>query len=265
MNIRKLIYIVFAIACIGVASGLFLLNQWGDNSDFAKLVAPGRRPEWDDDADEIVKMTSEERKEAWDKAVAYWKTLKSGEDAVFDKEVTFDAADIEPMITYGTNPGMGIAIDAEIPSSEDMDEASKVSYSKALNYMGFSEGDKMIGKKVDYVFVGSCTNGRIEDLRAFANFVKGRHKAEGVTAWIVPGSKEVERLAIEEGLKDILEQAGFELRQPGCSACLAMNEDKIPAGKYCSCGELHRYLHLRSVHDRREDGLTRCAPIRFCV
>ena len=171
--------------------------------------------------------------EEWDAAVERWSKLCSDEDAVFDKEITFDAADIYPMITYGTNPGMGIAIDGEIPSSEDMDEASKVSYTKALNYMGFAEGEKMIGKKVDYVFVGSCTNGRIEDLRAFAHFVKGKQKAENITAWIVPGSKEVERMAIEEGLKDILEQAGFELRQPGCSACLAMNEDKIPAGKYC--------------------------------
>ena len=171
--------------------------------------------------------------EAWDAAVEHWSKLRSDDDAVFDKEVTFDAADIFPMITYGTNPGMGITIDGEIPSSEDMDEASKVSYAKALNYMGFAEGEKMIGKKVDYVFVGSCTNGRIEDLRAFAHFVKGKQKAENITAWIVPGSKEVERMAIEEGLRDILEQAGFELRQPGCSACLAMNEDKIPAGKYC--------------------------------
>ena len=171
--------------------------------------------------------------EEWEKAVERWSALRSDEDAVFDKEVTFDAADIYPMITYGTNPGMGIAVDAEIPSSEEMDEASKVSYAKALNYMGFAEGEKMIGKKVDYVFVGSCTNGRIEDLRAFTHFVKGKKKAENITAWIVPGSKEVERMAIEEGLRDILEQAGFELRQPGCSACLAMNEDKIPAGKYC--------------------------------
>ena len=168
-----------------------------------------------------------------DAAVERWSQLRSDDDAVFDKEVTFDAADITPMITYGTNPGMGIAIDGSIPTSEAMDAAEKTSYQKALSYMGFEEGDKMIGKRVDYVFVGSCTNGRIEDLRAFAGFVKGKRKAEGVTAWIVPGSKEVERMAIEEGLRDILHEAGFELRQPGCSACLAMNEDKIPAGKYC--------------------------------
>ena len=171
--------------------------------------------------------------EEWEKAVERWSKLRSDEDAIFDKEITFDAADIEPMITYGTNPGMGIAVNGEIPSSEGMDPASKASYAKALGYMNFTEGDKMIGKQVDYVFVGSCTNGRIEDLRAFANFVKGHKKAENITAWIVPGSKEVERMAIEEGLRDILEEAGFELRQPGCSACLAMNEDKIPAGKYC--------------------------------
>ena len=171
--------------------------------------------------------------EEWDKAVAYWRTLCSDEDAVFDKEVTFDAADIKPMITYGTNPGMGIAVSEAIPSGEELDVASRASFDKSLAYMGFNAGEKMAGKRVDYVFVGSCTNGRIEDLRAFAHFVKGRKKADGVTAWIVPGSKEVERLAIEEGLRDILTEAGFELRQPGCSACLAMNEDKIPAGKYC--------------------------------
>ena len=169
----------------------------------------------------------------WEKAVERWSKLRSDDNAVFDKEITFNAADIDPMITYGTNPGMGIAVNGEIPSSATMDAASKASYTKALNYMDFAEGDKMIGKRVDYVFLGSCTNGRIEDLRAFAGFVKGRKKADNITAWIVPGSKEVERMAIEEGLRDILEEAGFELRQPGCSACLAMNEDKIPAGKYC--------------------------------
>ena len=171
--------------------------------------------------------------EEWEKVVERWSKLRSDDNAVFDKEITFNAADIDPMITYGTNPGMGIAVNGEIPSSATMDAASKASYTKALNYMDFAEGDKMIGKRVDYVFLGSCTNGRIEDLRAFAGFVKGRKKADNITAWIVPGSKEVERMAIEEGLRDILEEAGFELRQPGCSACLAMNEDKIPAGKYC--------------------------------
>ena len=168
----------------------------------------------------------------WDEAVERWSALRSDPDAVFDKEITFDAAEIEPMITYGTNPSMGVAVGGVIPEAPG-DAAARVSFDKALDYMGFHAGEKMEGKKVDYVFVGSCTNGRIEDLRAFASIVKGRKKAPGVTVWIVPGSKQVERQAIEEGLRDILEQAGFTLRQPGCSACLAMNDDKIPAGKYC--------------------------------
>ena len=169
---------------------------------------------------------------AWDEAVERWSALRSDPDAVFDKEITFDAAEIEPMITYGTNPSMGVAVGGVIPEAPD-DAAARVSFDKALDYMGFHAGERMEGKKVDYVFVGSCTNGRIEDLRAFASIVKGRKKAPGVTVWIVPGSKQVEHQAIEEGLRDILEQAGFTLRQPGCSACLAMNDDKIPAGKYC--------------------------------
>lgn len=170
--------------------------------------------------------------EAWDKAVAYWKTLKTDEGATFDMEYIFDAADIEPMITYGTNPGMGIKIKDHIPSAEGLEGSNKKTFLKALDYMGFQPGEPMKGKKVDYVFVGSCTNGRIEDLRAVAQFVKGKKKADNITAWIVPGSREVEKKAIEEGLVDILEEAGFKLRQPGCSACLAMNDDKIPAGKY---------------------------------
>lgn len=170
--------------------------------------------------------------EDWDKAVAYWKTLKTDEDAVFDKEYHFDAADIEPMITYGTNPGMGIKIVGNIPTTEGMEGSNKTSYLKSLAYMGFEPGEAIKGKKVDYVFVGSCTNGRIEDIRSVAAFVKGHKKADNITAWIVPGSREVEKMAHEEGLVKILEEAGFELRQPGCSACLAMNDDKIPSGKY---------------------------------
>ena len=164
--------------------------------------------------------------EEWDKAVAYWKTLKSEDDAVFDKELEFDGADIQPMITYGTNPGMGIPVTADIPAA--VTETDR----KALDYMGFKEGESMMGKPVDYVFLGACTNGRIEDFRAFASIVKGRHKADGMTAWLVPGSWNVDRQIREEGLDLILAEAGFEIRQPGCSACLAMNDDKIPAGKY---------------------------------
>ncbi|GAB3180676.1 3-isopropylmalate dehydratase large subunit [Telluribacter humicola] len=169
--------------------------------------------------------------EAWDKAVAYWQTLKTDEGAQFDKEYVFEASDIEPMITYGTNPGMGMGISKNIPTAEQV-EGGKATYDKALNYMGFDEQDSMIGKQVDYVFIGSCTNGRIEDFRAFASIVKGRKKADNITAWIVPGSHIVEQQIKEEGILDILTDAGFQLRQPGCSACLAMNDDKIPAGKY---------------------------------
>jgi 3-isopropylmalate/(R)-2-methylmalate dehydratase large subunit len=169
--------------------------------------------------------------DAWDKAVSYWKTLKTDADATFDKELTFSASDIEPMITYGTNPGMGMGISKNIPNAEAV-EGGVVTYKKSLDYMGYHENDQMIGKKVDYVFLGSCTNGRIEDFRAFASIVKGRKKADNVTAWLVPGSHEVEALIKEEGILDIITEAGFALRQPGCSACLAMNDDKVPAGKY---------------------------------
>jgi len=163
--------------------------------------------------------------------LAYWKTLKTDESAGFDIEHSYDAADIEPMITYGTNPGMGTGITRHIPVSKEAG-SSKASYEKSLDYMGFHEDDAMLGKKVDFVFIGSCTNGRIEDFRAFASIIKGRKKAEHVTAWIVPGSHIVEQQIKDEGILDILNEAGFQLRQPGCSACLAMNDDKVPAGKY---------------------------------
>lgn len=170
--------------------------------------------------------------EAWDKALAYWKTLKSDDDAVFDKEVRFEAADIEPMITYGTNPGMGMGITQHIPTMEGMSEAAQVSFKKSMDYMGFQPGESLLGKKIDYVFLGACTNGRIEDFRAFASIVKGRKKAENVIAWLVPGSWMVDAQIRKEGIDKILTEAGFAIRQPGCSACLAMNDDKIPAGKY---------------------------------
>ena len=170
--------------------------------------------------------------EAWDKALAYWKTLKSDDDAVFDKEVRFEAADIEPMITYGTNPGMGMGITQHIPTMEGMSEAAQVSFKKSMDYMGFQPGESLLGKKIDYVFLGACTNGRIEDFRAFASIVKGRKKAENVIAWLVPGSWMVDAQIRKEAIDKILTEAGFAIRQPGCSACLAMNDDKIPAGKY---------------------------------
>lgn len=187
----------------------------------------------DDVTFEYIKGREYAPKDAdWDKAIAYWRTLKSGDDAIFDKELFFDASDIEPRITYGTNPGMGIGISESIPSLDEIDGSGKASFLKSLDYMGFEPGQKLIGHKVDYVFLGACTNGRIEDFRAFASIIKGKKKADNITAWLVPGSWAVARQIKEEGLDKILEEAGFEIRQPGCSACLAMNDDKIPSGKY---------------------------------
>ena len=170
--------------------------------------------------------------EDWDRAVEYWKTLRSGYDAVFDREIVYDASEIGPMITYGTNPGMGMEITGSIPDLGSIAAEGRESFSKSLKYMGFNPGESLLGKPVDYVFLGACTNGRIEDFRAFASIAAGRKKAPGITAWLVPGSWMVLEQIRREGIDKILEEAGFEIRQPGCSACLAMNEDKIPAGKY---------------------------------
>jgi 3-isopropylmalate/(R)-2-methylmalate dehydratase large subunit len=169
--------------------------------------------------------------EAWNKAMNYWSTLETDSDATFDKEYIFEGSTIEPMITYGTNPGMGMGINGGIPKAESLD-GGVATYKKSLDYMGYKEGDSMIGKKIDFVFLGSCTNGRIEDFRAFTEIIEGRKKANHVTAWLVPGSHKVLNAIKDEGLLDILETAGFELREPGCSACLAMNDDKVPSGKY---------------------------------
>jgi 3-isopropylmalate/(R)-2-methylmalate dehydratase large subunit len=171
--------------------------------------------------------------EEWEQKVAYWKTLPSDADAIFDEEIEFDAEDIYPMITFGTNPGMGISVKDIIPSKDSLSDNEKESFEKALKYMGFQDNQSIINHPIDYVFIGSCTNARIEDLREVANYVKGKQRNENVTAWIVPGSKQVEKQAIEEGLDKIFEASGFKLREPGCSACLAMNDDKVPEGKYC--------------------------------
>ena len=168
--------------------------------------------------------------EEWDSAIESWRNLKSDPDSVFDKEISFNANEIEPMITYGTNPGMAVPISKEIPYFND--SGSKSSFSKSLEYMNFKEGEVMLGKKIDYVFLGSCTNGRIEDFRSFANLIKGKRKAENIDAWLVPGSLKVLKSIKDEGILEILKNSGFKLREPGCSACLAMNDDKIPAGKY---------------------------------
>jgi 3-isopropylmalate/(R)-2-methylmalate dehydratase large subunit len=172
--------------------------------------------------------------EKYEEAVAYWKTLYSDTDAVFDKVLTYRAEDIEPMITYGTNPGMGIKISAHIPLlNEITEESNKASFSKSLEYMGLTPGSSLLGKKINYVFIGSCTNSRIEDLRLVADFVKGKQKADNIHALVIPGSKQVQKQAIAEGIDVVLKEAGFELREPGCSACLGMNEDKVPKGEYC--------------------------------
>jgi 3-isopropylmalate/(R)-2-methylmalate dehydratase large subunit len=170
------------------------------------------------------------KEEEWDKAISYWSKLKTDKGAVFDKEYNFKGEEIEPMITYGTNPGMAIPISKSIPTSKKSD--SKASYLKALDYMDFKEGDQRIGKKIDYVFLGSCTNGRIEDFRTFASIIKGKRKSDNIDAWLVPGSHKVLKSIKDEGILDILTDSGFKLREPGCSACLAMNDDKIPKGKY---------------------------------
>ena len=169
--------------------------------------------------------------EAWDKAVEEWRKLKSDDDAVFDKEVTYKAEDIKPRITYGTNPGAGIAIDECIPTLESIPEADRTQFLAQLDYMQFKPGQKLEGTPIDYCFLGACTNGRIEDFRAFASVVKGKKKADNVVAWLVPGSWLVRQQIIDEGIDKVLEEAGFELRLPSCSSCLAMNPDKVPAGK----------------------------------
>jgi len=169
----------------------------------------------------------------WDKKLAQWQQLYSDKDAKFDIEININAADIEPMITYGTNPGMGVSVAGHIPGESEIEVSDQPAFAKALTYMGLQAGAAIKGKKVDYVFIGSCTNSRIEDLRLVASFVKGKKKADNVEVWVVPGSKQVEQQAIKEGIDKVFEAAGFNLRQPGCSACLGMNEDKIPAGKYC--------------------------------
>jgi 3-isopropylmalate/(R)-2-methylmalate dehydratase large subunit len=172
--------------------------------------------------------------EQFERLTEQWQQLRTDQGAAYDKVLNFEAEDIAPMITYGTNPGMGIKVSDRIPTVEELKDISEqASFKKSLEYMGLEAGSALLGKSVDYVFIGSCTNARIEDLRMVAEIVKGKKKAESVEVWIVPGSKQVEEQARKEGLDKIFEAAGFQLRQPGCSACLAMNEDKIPAGKYC--------------------------------
>jgi 3-isopropylmalate/(R)-2-methylmalate dehydratase large subunit len=215
-----------AIRSLSMEGRMTVCNMSIESGARGGMIAP------DDATYEYIKGREFAPKGAdFDKAVEKWKQLATDDDAVFDAELSYDAADIEPMITYGTNPGMGAKVSGQIPVEADIEKSNLTTFRKAMKYMGFEAGDTIVGKEVDFVFVGSCTNGRIEDLREVAEFVKGRKKADNITAWIVPGSKQVEQQANEEGLTEVLEAAGFKLRQPGCSACLAMNDDKIPTGK----------------------------------
>jgi 3-isopropylmalate/(R)-2-methylmalate dehydratase large subunit len=211
-----------AVRSLSMEGRLTLCNLSIESGARGGLIAPDETT-----FDYLRGRPSAPQGDAWERAVARWQSLKSDADARFDKEIILSADAIEPMITYGTHPGMAVAITGSIPPASG-DPSSR----RALEYMGFREGETMIGKPVDYVFLGSCTNGRIEDFRAFAQLVKGKKKAEGVIAWLVPGSWAVDRQIREEGIDTILDEAGFSLRQPGCSACLAMNDDKIPAGRY---------------------------------
>ena len=215
-----------AIRALSMEGRLTLSNLSIEMGSRAGSIAP------DDTTFEYLKGREYAPKgEEWDRAVERWRQLKSDCDAVFDKEVTFRAEDIKPRITYGTNPGAGIAIDECIPSLESIPEQERQGFTEQLAYMQFEPGQRLEGTPVDYCFLGACTNGRIEDFRAFASIVKGRKKADHVVAWLVPGSWKVRQQIIDEGIEEVLREAGFELRLPSCSACLAMNPDKVPAGK----------------------------------
>ncbi|HQV93448.1 MAG TPA: 3-isopropylmalate dehydratase large subunit [Anaerolineales bacterium] len=170
----------------------------------------------------------------WDKAVAKWKSLPSDEGAVYDKSITLDASELEPMITYGTNPGMGMRITDRIPTVDSFNESSqKAAFEKAMTYMGLQPGQSLLGQKVDVVFIGSCTNSRISDLRLAAAFLKGKKVSENTRVMVVPGSQDVKKQAEQEGLDQVFKEAGAEWREAGCSSCIAMNSDVIPAGQYC--------------------------------
>jgi 3-isopropylmalate/(R)-2-methylmalate dehydratase large subunit len=171
--------------------------------------------------------------EEWDKAVSKWRALSTDEGAAYDKSITLDAGEIEPMITYGTNPGMGMRITDKIPAAESFTEPSqKAAFEKAMHYMGLQPGQSLLGQKVDVVFIGSCTNSRISDLRLAAGFLKGKKVADGLRLMVVPGSQDVKKQAEQEGLDKIFKEAGGEWREAGCSMCIAMNGDQLQPGQF---------------------------------
>ncbi len=171
--------------------------------------------------------------ESWEKAVEYWKSLVSDENSKYDKEIAIDCAELEPMITWGTDPSQGIEITKNIPSIEDLDPQNKTNAEKALAYTGLKSEDKILGQKIDWCFLGSCTNSRIEDLRLGAEILKNKKIHPGVTMYVVPGSEEVKKQAEDEGLDRVFIDAGADWRMPGCSMCLGMNDDKVPSGQRC--------------------------------
>lgn len=173
--------------------------------------------------------------EAWDAAVAHWRTLPTEDGAIFDRELFIDAAKLAPAVTWGTSPGMHATIDGKVPTLDDAPtEADRKSFAKAYEYMDLKPGTPMDQIRIDTVFLGSCTNGRIEDLRAAASIVKGHHIATKIRAMVVPGSQQVKKQAEEEGLDEVFKAAGFEWREPGCSMCLGMNPDILQPGERCA-------------------------------
>jgi 3-isopropylmalate/(R)-2-methylmalate dehydratase large subunit len=217
-----------AIRKLSMANRMTICNMSIEGGARAGMIAPD-----DTTFDYIQGRFFAPKGEDWERAVAYWRTLVTDEDAVFDRELFLDANKLAPMVTYGTNPGQGVPVTGCIPLPEELeDPAERRSLLSALDYMGLQAGQPMAGQPIDVVFIGSCTNGRIEDLRAAAEIVKGKQVADTVQALVVPGSKDVKAQAEAEGLDRIFSEAGFEWRGAGCSMCLAMNDDKAPAGKY---------------------------------
>ena len=201
--------------------------EWGAK---AGMIAPDQTT-----FDYIEGKPEAPKGDEWDAAVAHWKSLRTDDDATFDKEIVIDAGDVTPFVTWGTNPGQGVPLGANVPSPDDFEDASdKVACEKALAYMGLEAGTPMREVKVDTVFVGSCTHGRIEDLRLAAEVIKGHKVAEGTRLLVVPGSVRVRLQAEEEGLADIFKEAGFEWRLAGCSMCLAMNPDQLSENERCA-------------------------------
>jgi 3-isopropylmalate/(R)-2-methylmalate dehydratase large subunit len=217
-----------AIRNLSMANRMTICNMSIEGGARAGMIAPDEKTfEW------VKGRPYAPKGEDWDRALAYWQTLTTDEDAVFDRELTLDATKLEPMVTYGTNPGQGVGVRGHVPTPEELeDPAERRSLLSALEYMGLKPGQPIEGQHVDIVFIGSCTNGRIEDLREAAHVAKGRKVAGGVQALVVPGSKAVKAQAEAEGLDRIFSEAGFEWRGAGCSMCLAMNDDKAGAGKY---------------------------------